>query len=284
MPEKADNAHEVIWGPRRTRIRDDLRKFLGDAKISAKRFTMLLANEPEFGVKTSESGIVRFLDPAKPTLSDTVVLAIERYLDKYVRPEWEKAEWQPPQRGDPLFEAARTFFGMGRYKVRQYIDVVAGTYRFYTYSEAGKGRVCYGAFRLDSDFRVADRQTSIPPGETKEVTEDYEGFLVFRGDTANVLLRNVDVKNHRPKFYVLSISQFPDRVTGKRNSMSGMLLKSGGKTDLFCTPIHMIRDEDETAFCHTTIVPWDTVDPHILKVLDSGQWGPGGAVDADPAP
>jgi hypothetical protein len=260
-----------ILPPRRTRIRDDLRRFLHDTGLSRRGFASILNGSPELQIKTNESAISRFLRPQATSskVGDRVVLAIEAYLNKHVRPEWERGEAADP---DPpsasLVEVARAFFGMGRHKVRQYHGSVPGIYRFYSYSESEKGSsaVCLGAIRLDSSFGAEELQTSITDSG-RTIREEFQGYYIYRGDSLIAMLRNKN--GSQPKFYILAISSY-DTEDGQRESLSGLLIKTGVERPVFGAAIHMVRDDN--AFEGTDVVSRASVDADILRKLDSRQW------------
>jgi hypothetical protein len=262
---------ESVFGPRRTRIRSDLRKFLRDESISIRAFVRMLSSDPDpqISVTTNDSMIRRFLNLDASKASDTVVLAIEAYLNKHVRPEWEKGEADDP---DPpsasLVEVARVFFGMGRHKVRQYHSSVPGIYRFYSYSESEKGSsaVCLGAIRLDENFGAEELQTSITDSG-RTIREGFQGYYIYRGDSLIAMLRNKN--GSQPKFYILAIPNY-DTEDGQRESLSGLLIKTGAERPVFGAAIHMVRDDN--AFEGTDVVSRASVDADILLKLDSRQW------------
>ncbi len=258
-----------VNGPRRTRIREDLDRFLKDAKLSRRDFAEVLNKES--GLKTNEAAIRRFLNPQASTVGNSVVLAIEAYLDKHVRPVWTKddALLQPPPVAS-LFEVARAFFGMGPHKVRQYHRSVPGIYRFYAYSESDRGTqaVCIGAIRFGEDFRVNELQTSVADtGRT--ITEEFEGHYFYRAESLVAMLRLKE--GHKPKFYVLAIPPY-DSTDRRRQTLTGALLKIGAGRPVFTTTIHLVRREE--AFKETDVVERGKVDESILKSLDSQQWFP----------
>jgi hypothetical protein len=206
-------------------------------------------------------------------VGDEVVLAIETYLNRHVRPEWEKDD-EPGEPAPPpasLFEVARAFFRMGQHKVRQYHHSVPGTYRFYAYSESDRGRaaVCLGAIRFDEDFSVEELQTSVIEETGHIIREEFHGHYIYRGDSLIAMLRNK--KGREPKFYILAIPSY-DTVDGKRLSITGLLLKTGDARPVFGTTIHMIRNDH--AFEGTNVIPREQVDAAILRILDSEQWLP----------
>jgi hypothetical protein len=275
-PTPAQQMPEIrIHGPRRTRIREDLYRFLKDAKLSRHDFALIINSE--FGLQTNEAAIRRFLNPKAARLGNDVVLAVEAYLNKHVRPEWEKTD--PPPQAPPaasLFDVARAFFRMGQHKVRQYHRSVPGTYRFYAYSESDRGRqaVCLGAIRLNEDFSAEELQTSIAR-TGKIIREEFRGHYIYRGDSLIVMLGRKaasDAEGGEPKFYILSIPSYDD-VDGQRQTLTGQLLKVGVERPVFSTTIHMVRNE--AAFRETAVIPSTQIDdPDILSILDSKQWAP----------
>ncbi len=274
IPPDGQESEDPIYGPRRTRIRDDLRRFLDEARVSMREFAARLNSRPELGITTNESTIRRFLNPnpLSTKVGNDVVLAIERYLDAHVRPKWERQELpQPAQAPASFFEASRAFFRMGEHKVERYHRSVPGTYRFYAYSEGGRGRsaVCLGAIRFNEDFGVEELQTSVVAATRATIQEEFLGHYIYRG--TSVIAMMAHKKEREPKFYTLAIPDY-DTVDGKKASLTGLLIKTGGARPVFGTTIHLVRAED--AFQGTDVVPRDKVDPAILAILDSAEWLP----------
>lgn len=266
-PHRMKKAQETyIFGPRRSRIREDLRRFLKEAKLSFRSFASLLHEE---GINTNEAAIRRFLDLNAGRVSNAVVLAVEAFLDKHVRPQWEKDGLsEPTAPAASLFEVAQAFFGMGQHKVRQYHDSVPGTYRFYAYSERGRNAVCLGAIRFNEDFSVEELQTnSYKNGST--ISERFLGYYIYRRDSLFVILHNQE--RREPKIYILAIPSYNDEHV-KRQSLTGLLLRMGEERPVFGSAIHMVRDAN--AFAQTEVIARRQVDAGILRILDSRQWLP----------
>jgi hypothetical protein len=263
-----------IWGQRRRRIRDDLDRFLRNEErpISRNHFATLL--NAEFGTKVSEVTIRRFLDRDAKSVSDTVVRDIDAYLDRYVRPEWEKDQAESEAAAKSLFEAARTFFHMRPDDAKPYRDSVPGTYRFYAYSELAGGRdvVCLGAIKFAKDFSVEELQSSIEPND-KKISEEFHGHYIYYRNCCIAMLRNKD--GWKPKFYILYIPPYLAEDDGKRQSLTGLQLKVGEERHVFGSTIHMVRNKD--AFKETNSVPRSSekeVGERILEILDSQRWFP----------
>jgi hypothetical protein len=268
--EKGEGAPPA-WGPRRRRIREDLDRFLRNRErpISRNRFATLL--NAEFGTHASEATIRRFLDPNARTVDDKVVLAIEAYLDRYVRPEWEKDKTENESAANSLFEVARAFFHMRLDDAKPYRDSVAGTYRFYAYSELERGRdaVCLGTIEFAKDFSVEEIQTGTEHGNI--INEEFHGHYIYHKESLIVMLRNKE--GWKPKFYILFPS-YPGN-DGMRQSLTGLLLKVGQDRPVFGATIHMVRYKKD-ACKETDVVPRtsDKVDTDILAILDSHRWLP----------
>jgi hypothetical protein len=80
-----------------------------------------------------------------------------------------------------------------------------------------------------------------------------------------------DKQTRQPKFYTLAIPGY-DTVDGKKASLTGLLIKTGGARPVFGTTIHLVRAGD--AFEKTDLVPRGKVDDAILAILDSAEWLP----------
>ncbi len=271
-PPNQQNGEPPPWGSWRARIRDDLERFLSNPErpISRAHFATLL--NAAFGTNASETTIRRFLDPRAKTVSDKVVEAIEAYLDRYVRPQWTKEEAEDQLIAKSLFEVMRAFFHMRPDDAKPYRNSVPGTYQFYAYSEleGGSDDVCLGAIEFTKDFNVKELQTSLEEnGET--INEEFEGHYIYYGKFLIAMLRNKD--GWKPKFYILSIDPYSGN-DGKRQSLTGSLLKVGEKRDVFGATIHMLRNKD--AFEETNVVPRSSekVRSKVLETLDSQEWLP----------
>jgi len=225
-----------------------------------------------FGTSASETTIRRFLSTGAKSVSDKVVQAIDAYLDRYVRPEWTKEEAENQSVAKSLFEVMRAFFHMRSDDARPYRNSVPGIYRFYAYSELGGGCdvVCLGAINFAKDFSVEELQTSIEEnGET--INEEFHGYYIYYTKFLIVVLRNK--VGWKPKFYILHIPDYPGD-DGKRQSLTGALLKVGEDRHVFGTTIHMVRNKN--AFKETAVVPRSSekVGSGIRAILDSRRWLP----------
>ena len=277
---------EPIFGSRRNLVRERLRTFLHDSKLSQREFAEIINNACSIPtnedaircIATNENAIRRFLNQHAPRVGHDVVCAIEAYLAKLFQDPPPPSQDPPPPPVSPvsLFELARAFFRMRDHKIREYHHLVPGVYRFYAYSESplGKSHVCLGAVQFNDDFSAKELQTWTRPG-VNTVREEFEGHYIYRGASLIAMLRHAS--EMEPKFYILAI---PSAGTegGQRETLTGLLVKTGDGSPVFGTTIHMERNNH--AFETTNVVPRDQVDKAILQILDSDQWLPRSASSA----